>query len=79
MHLGKLKNEAFIKAYKEYGFATITQLIDAACEDLKRKIAQERRAKWREEAHKEYAKLNFAYIWEGLDGEDFTPLHTQLK
>ena len=56
MHLGKLKNEAFIKAHKEYGFTTITQLVDVACEDLKRKVSKERRAKWREEAHKEYAK-----------------------
>lgn len=72
MHLGKLKNEAFIKAYKEYGFPTITQLVDTACEELKRKIAKERRAKWREEAHKEYAESDVNYIWEGIDGEDFT-------
>lgn len=56
MHLGKLKNEAFIKNYKQYGFSSITQLVDIACEELKRKIAKERRAKWREEAHREYAK-----------------------
>ena len=71
MHLGKLKSEAFIKAYKEYGFSTITQLVDVACEDLKRKIAKERRAKWRQQAHKEYEKSDSEYIWKSLDGEDF--------
>ncbi len=71
MHLGKLKNEAFIKAYKLYGFSTVTQLIDVACEELKRKIAQKRRAKWREEAHQEYAKSSPKYIWKDIDGEDF--------
>jgi len=69
MHLGKLKNEAFIKDYKQYGFSTITQLVDAACEELKHKISQERRSQWRQEAHKEYAKSK--YIWKDIDGEDF--------
>jgi hypothetical protein len=71
MHLGKLKNEAFIKAYKQYGFSTVTQLVDVACEELKRKIAKERRAKWRQEAHEEYAKSDPKYLWESVDGEDF--------
>lgn len=71
MHLGKLKNENFIKSYKEYGFSTITQLVDVACEDLKRKLSKEKRAKWREEAHKEYAKSDPKNIWESIDGEDF--------
>jgi len=71
MHLGKLKNEAFIKAHKQYGFSTITQLVDVACEELKRKIAQERRAKWRKKAHDEYAKLDLKYMWESIDGENF--------
>ncbi len=71
MHLGKLKNEAFIKAYKQYGFSTITQLVDTACEDLKRKIAQQKRAKWRQEAHSEYAKSDPEYAWREIDGEDF--------
>lgn len=68
MHLGKLKNEAFIKAHKQYGFSTVTQLVDFACEELKRKIAQERRAKWRQEAHTEYAKSDPRYLWESIDG-----------
>ena len=72
MHLGKLKNEDFIKAYKQYGFSTITQLVDFACEELKRKIAQERRAKWRQVAYKEYARSDQKYMWESIDGEDFT-------
>lgn len=71
MHLGKLKNEAFIKSYKQYGFSTSTQLIDAACEDLKRKLAKKNRAKWRQEAHKEYAKSNPKNMWKSVDGEDF--------
>lgn len=71
MHLGKLKNEDFIKSYKQYGFSTITQLVDFACEDLKRKISQERRAKWREKAHKEYAKSDPKYMWMDIDGDDF--------
>jgi hypothetical protein len=72
MHLGKLKNEDFIKDYKKYGFATITQLLDYACDVLKQKIGKERRAKWRQEAHKEYAKSDSEYIWEDMDGEDFS-------
>lgn len=72
MHLGKLKNEAFIKAHKEHGFSTITQLVDAACENLKQKLAQERRAKWRQEAHKDYSKSNPEYTWKTIDGEDFS-------
>lgn len=71
MHLGRLKNESFIKAYKEFGFSTITQLVDAACEDLKRKIAKERRAKWRQEAHNQYIKSDPQYNWKEIDGEDF--------
>ena len=71
MHLGKLKNEAFIKAYKDYGFTTVTQLVDAACEELKRKIARERRAKWREKAFKDYAHSDPKYIWKNIDHEDF--------
>jgi hypothetical protein len=71
MHLGKLKNEDFIKGYKQYGFSTITQLVDAACGDLKRKISQERRSKWRQQAHKEYEKSDPKYMWENIDGEDF--------
>ena len=72
MHLGKLKNEEFIKAYKQYGFHTITQLVDFACEELKRKLAKERRAKWRQEAYEEYAKSDSKYIWKSIDGEDFS-------
>jgi hypothetical protein len=49
-----------------------TQLVDVACEELKRKIAQERRAKWRQEAHEEYAKSDPKYVWESIDGEDFS-------
>lgn len=71
MHLGKLKNEAFIKDYRLYGFSTITQLVDTACEYLKQKIAQERRAAWRQKAHEEYAKSDQKYMWKDIDGEDF--------
>lgn len=71
MHLGKLKNEAFVKDYRLYGFSTITQLVDVACDELKRKIAKEKRAKWREEAFKHYAKSNPKYMWKSVDGEDF--------
>ena len=71
MHLGKLKNEAFIKGYKEYGFSTITQLIDVACGELKQKIAKERREKWRKEAHRKYAESDPKNMWESIDGEDF--------
>ena len=71
MHLGKLKNEAFIKSYKQYGFSTITQLVDFACEELKRKMAKEKRAKWRQETHEEYTKSDPKYIWESIDREDF--------
>ena len=71
MHLGKLKNEEFIKSYKQYGFSTITQLVDTACEGLKRKIIQERRDNWRQEAHKKYVESDPKNIWESIDGEDF--------
>jgi len=71
MHLGKLKNEAFIKDYKKYGFSTITQLVDVACEELKRKLAKQQRAEWRQKAHKEYAESNVKYLWKDVDGEDF--------
>lgn len=71
MHLRKLKNEAFIKAYKQYGFSTITQPVDVRCEDLKRNLAQEKRDQWRREAHKEYTKSHPKYMWESIDGEDF--------
>ena len=71
MHLGKLKNESFIKEYKRYGFATVTQLVDFACTELKRKLSKERRAKWRKEALTEYAKTKQKHVWESIDGEDF--------
>lgn len=71
MHLGKLKNEAFIKSYKQYGFSTLTQLVDVACDELKRKLSKEKRKKWRQEAYKEYAESDQNYLWESIDGEDF--------
>ncbi len=74
MHLGRLKNESFIKDYKKYGFSTITQLVDVACEDLKRKIAAENRKKWREEAHEQYVKSNPENLWETIDGENFVSI-----
>lgn len=71
MHLGKLKNENFIKDYKKYGFTTITHLVDFACDELKRKLAKERRNKWRQEAHQAYANSDPKYFWEKLDAENF--------
>lgn len=71
MHLGKLKNESFIKDYK-LEFSTVTQLVDVACTELKkRKLAKEKRAKWREEALTEYAKSKPKHAWENIDEEDF--------
>lgn len=67
MYLGKLKNEAFIRSYKQYGFSTMTQLVDTACEKLKREITKEKRAKWREDAHREYAQSEPNYLWETSD------------
>ena len=61
----------FIKSYKISGFSTLTQLVDVDCENLKRKIAQEQRAKWREEAHLEYVESNPNYVWKNIDEEDF--------
>lgn len=71
MHLGKLKNESFIKDHKLYGFSTVTQLVDVACTELKRKLSKEKRAKWREEAVTEYAKSKPKHVWESIGGEDF--------
>jgi len=59
-----LLEQALKKPVKEKS-STITQLVDVACD------AQERRAKWREEAHEKYAKSNPKYVWESTEGEDF--------
>ncbi len=71
MNIGHLKNEAFVKNYKELGFTTRNQLIDAALELLKKEMDKESRAKWRQAAHTEYTKSKMDYAWEPIDGEDF--------
>jgi len=71
VHLGKLKNQAFVDAYKSYGFSTKTQLFDAACDELRQKMAKEKRAKWREEAFDSYIKSQSEFAWESIDGGDF--------
>jgi hypothetical protein len=71
MNIGHLKNQAFINAYKTLGFATRNQMIDAALELLKKAIQKKQRAKWREEAHRDYAKSAGEYVWQSVDGEDF--------
>ena len=77
MNIGHLKNENFVNSYKSWGFATRNQLIDAAVELLKIVKEKERRAAWRERAHKEYAKAKEGNIWESLEGEDFEDTYTQ--
>jgi len=72
MHVGKLKNEPFINSYKDYGFVTRTQLIDTACDELRKKLRKTKRAKWRRQAFKEYADSKADYAWENLDEEDFS-------
>jgi hypothetical protein len=72
MHLGRLKNASFVDAYKRFGFSTKTQLIDAACDELRKKIAQEKRVAWRKQALEDYVKLEaIENVWETIDGEDF--------
>lgn len=71
MHLGKLKNQSFVDAYKDYGFSTRTQLLDTACDELRRKLAKQKRAAWRKEALETYVKSESEYIWKSIDGEDF--------
>lgn len=71
MHIGHLKNEPFVNAYKNLGFSTRNQMIDTALELLKEALAKKRRSQWRKEAHQEYAKAKMSYAWESIDGEDF--------
>lgn len=71
MNIGRLKNQSFVDAYKNLGFSTRNQMIDAALELLKKDIEKERLAEWRKAAHNDYAKSRADYVWESLDGEGF--------
>ncbi len=73
MNIGKIKpeNEKFLSEYKKFGFATKTELINIALDEQRRKLAQLKRAKWREEAFKEYAAEGVQNYFEILDAEPF--------
>jgi hypothetical protein len=71
MNIGHLKNQSFVNEYKNFGFSTRNQMIDEALELLKKTIKKKQRAKWREEAHNDYAKSTIEYVWNSIDGEDF--------
>lgn len=72
MNLGRIKkeNESFIEEYKEHGFATKTELANAAFDELRRKHAKKRRATWRAEAFEEYAK-DVKNLFESIDADPF--------
>ena len=70
MNIGHLKNEHFVNSYKDFGYSTRNQLIDAALELLKQVKEKEQRADWRKSGHKEYANAK-ENIWETIEGEDF--------
>ncbi len=49
----------------------VTIMIDAALELLMETLAQKKRAEWKKEAYKEYAKAKVDYVWDTIDTEDF--------
>jgi hypothetical protein len=73
MNIGKIKpeNEKFLSECKKFGFATKTELINIALDEQRKKLARLKRAKWREEAFKEYAASNVQNYFETLDAEPF--------
>lgn len=71
MNIGHIKNEELVNSYKQFGYTTRNQLIDAAVELLKKELLKEQRKKWREAAFAEYAGEKIDNAWESIDGEDF--------
>lgn len=73
MNVGKLRksNQAFVDSFRKKGFATRTELIDAAVGELRRAFKERERAAWREEAFKEYASSEPVNFFKEIDGDDF--------
>ncbi len=70
-NIGRLQNEGFFNRYKELGFPTRTQMIDAAGDALREKLAKEHRQRWITEAHQAYKSEGSDYMWSAIDDEDF--------
>lgn len=74
MNLGKVDPdlEKFVSQYKQFGYATKTELANDAFRLLRREKAAEARKKWRDEAAMEKGAARSGRVWESLDDEDFT-------
>lgn len=73
MNLGRIspKNEAFLNAYKKYGFSTRTQMANAALNVLRQHLAKKRRMNWRKNALGAYVQSKPEYTWGQIDSENF--------
>ncbi len=74
MNLGKLsqENEQFLSQYKNFGYATKTEMANDAIRNLKKLKASEFRRSWREQAHKEYLEARPEFVWEKIEGDDLS-------
>lgn len=73
MMLGRIdpELEAFIAHHKDYGFATRTDMANAAFAELRKKLSKKQRASWRKSAFEELSKSFGKAAFEGIDHEDF--------
>jgi hypothetical protein len=73
MNLGKIKssNEKFLKDYKRYGFATKTELANAAFEELRHALSKKKRQQWRKEAALEYEHAGVENAFASIESDDY--------
>ncbi len=74
MNLGQLakENEHFVRKYKKIGYRTKTELVNEAVDLLRQSLEKAQREKLLLEEGAKYGKSMSKYVWEGLDGEDFS-------
>ena len=73
MNIGRMtsENEEFIEHYKDFGYATKTQLFNDAIEKLRQAKAKENRRKKIQLAFRQLANAQPDVAFESIEGEEF--------
>ncbi len=61
----------FISKYREYGFATKTEMANAAFCELKKKFLKDKRSLLKKRVLEEYVSAQASNLFGSLDSEDF--------
>ena len=73
MNLGQIdaENQKLLESYKDFGFATKTQLINEALRLLQQTLVEEKRKNLLKKAALAYGSSGVVDAWESIDAEDF--------